>query len=306
MTSKHTIKELLFTTKYPAKVIEQYFDNLRVEFDSILAIPKDLPENIISEIDNAFNEPQLSWSNAYRIEQYLSHICDEETLDTDLKRLLVTYQRHFPEESYNHYKNELEEIKRGDGGEKEKRSVLLRMQAELHSFYIKRSECRDYGFLTRIRVAFIFIIGIAFFLSSLIYCFYFEHLHTSSEMIIITIASGFLGASFSMLVGLKGQLAAASMEDLKILHRQGYILKRAFIGVGAALIAYFLIQSGLLNNLINSELLPVLPVEDTPDMIKSYKNISSLIIWSFIAGFSEILVPNLLIGIENRISNKNS
>ncbi len=306
MVSKHTITDLLFTTKYPEKVIEQYFDNLRVEFDSILAKRKDLPENILSEINNAFDQPQLSWSNAYKIEQYLSHISDEETLETDLKRLLVTYQRHFSEKNYNHYKNELEEIKKGSDDEKEKRSVLLRMHAELHSFYIKRSECRDYGFLTRIRVAFIFLIGIALFLFSLVYCFYFKHLQTSSEMIIITMASGFLGASFSMLVGLKGQLAIASLEDLKILHRQGYILKRAFIGVGAALIAYFLIQSQLLSNVINSALLPELPIKDTSNLIESYKNISSLIIWSFIAGFSEILIPNLLVGVEHRISNKDS
>jgi hypothetical protein len=334
MTYKYTLKALLFSTKYPTQVIEQYFDNLRVEFHSTIAKRKDLPQNIIAEIEKTFSrvsdesdtdKNKLSWFDAYRIEKYLVHICDEETLDTNLKRLLVSCQDHLPEKSYNSYKSELEDIKK-KGGRQEKQSLLLRMQAELHSFFIKRSENREYGFLTRIRIAFIFLVAVALFVSSVICVFCFNDYATTPGMVTITIASGFLGASFSMLVGLKRQLATATMEDLKILHRNSYIFKRAIIGVGAALISYFLIQSGLLDNLINNDLLPDLQISDAQykyvgdvqylqyvryeqniqDIQDSrYENISVLIIWSLIAGFSEILVPSLLIGVENRISNEN-
>ena len=120
-------------------------------------------------------------------------------------------------------------------------------------------------------------------------------------MIVIVIASGFFGANFSMLVNLKTQLAIASLEDLKILHRQGYIFARSCIGGGAALIIYFLLQSNLIGNVVSESLTPKFPITDYS--IESYKNISILIIWSFLAGFSEMLVPSLLIGIERKITN---
>ena len=119
-------------------------------------------------------------------------------------------------------------------------------------------------------------------------------------MIVIVIAAGFFGANFSMLVNLKTLLAAASLEDLKVLHRQGYIIARSCIGVGAALIIYFLMQSNFLSSIISENLIPKLPIDD--DSRREYKNISLLIIWSFLAGFSEMLVPNLLIKIEGRIA----
>ena len=300
MINANDINTLLLKTRHSTKIIEQYFDNLRVEFDCILSKNRELPTSIIDKLNQAFDETPLTWHNAYKIEKYLSYLCDEEILDADLKRSLLLYKKHFSNIEYKYYQCELEEIIKNNENIEEKRSLLLRLQSEMHAFYVNRSEMREYGFLTRIRVAFLFLIGLFFFLISLIYCFYFDHLDTSSEMIILVISSGFFGASFSMLVGLKSQMAMASMEDLKILHRQGYLLKRSFIGVGGALMTYFLIQSGFLSFLVNDSLIPILPVEEIEK--NTYRNISLLIIWSFVAGFSEMLVPSLLSGIEKRIN----
>ena len=299
IAEKHTLWDLLFKIKHPIKILEQYFVNLRVEFESICAKNANLPEKLVAEIEKAFDEEPWSWSNAYKIELYLSHIGDKETLEVDSKRCLDKYQEHLSETGYIHYKRKLEELKENDI--ENKRVVLLGMQEDLHTYFIKRSECRDFGFRTRVRVSLIFLIGIILFLLSLIYCSIFKHLPTSSEMIFITFSAGFLGASFSMIAGLKNQLAKASIEDLKIMHRNCYIFKRLFIGAGAALIIYFLIQSGLLGHVINADLLPILPVEEILAR-ESYQNISVLIVWSFLAGFSEMFVPSLLSKVENKIS----
>lgn len=278
-----------------------YFENLRVEYDALLAREIDLPESILTEISRIFSEKR-SWINAYKIEQYLSHICDEEALDTDLKRYLVDYRNHFQADAVDHYRKELEEIEEKNKGLTEKRSILLRMQAELHSFYVKRSECQEFGFLTRVRVSFVFMTAVATFIATLFYCFYFRHMVQSSEMIIVTFSSGFLGASFSLLIGLNEHIARASLEDLRVMHRLNFILKRTFVGIGAALTTYFLLQSGLLENILAEELLPRLPVEDDGEPSKTYPNISKLIIWAFIAGFSEMFVPRILGSVEKRIS----
>lgn len=292
--NKHTFIELFFSSKYPEKIIKQYYVNLRVEFDNILSKNSNLPSDIINKIETLFKVSEMDWSKAYEIEQYLAHICDEESLEIDLKRHLVSYRNHFSVEEYTHYENEINELLSGSKNVVEKRSILLRILNELHSFYTKRAECRDYGFITRVRTAVTFLIGFFLFLLSLVYCFYAKHMPLSSEVLIITVSSGFFGASFSMLTGLKEQIANSTMEDLKVFHRVIYVLIRPFIGVGAALIFYFFIQSELLQG----DLFPMLPIREkgqlADHLIGDYPEISLMIIWSFIAGFSEKLVPRML------------
>ena len=293
----------LFHTKHPNNLLQMYLDNLRVEYDCIIANGECLPQTIIEKIDSLFKASPSNWFNAYKIEQYLSHCCGEDMLDVDVKRELVAYRKHFSLDEFGHYQNEYEDIISNGKGAVEKRSLLIRLQSELHAFYMKRSECHEYGLLARVRVSFNFILALVLFIFSLMYTFYYQHIPTSSEMIVLAFTTGYLGASFSILVGLKAQLAEASIEDLKIIHRQSFIVKRSFIGVGAAVTTYFLLQSGFLTNLLAESLLPELPINDQKPLIESYLNISKLIIWSFIAGFSEMFVPKLLGGVEARITS---
>lgn len=302
LSEVHTLRYLLFSNKIPVNILKQYFVNLRVEFDSISAKNEGLPKTVVDKIEEAFEEP-LSWFNAYKIEQYLAHICDEEKLEIYLKRYLDNYRDHLSESGYHHYRNELREIESGEADIEEKRSVVLRMQSELHTFYVRRSECRDYGLLTRTRITAVSFVGIILIILSLIYCCYFDDVPAWAKMIPIVFASGFLGTSFSMIVGLKSILANATIEEFKIMHRCTYIIKRLLIGVSAAFVLYFLLQSGFLDHVVSDDLLPkrngVLEWD-------SYKNISMLMIWSFIAGFSEKLVPDMLFKVENRMSGNNS
>jgi len=310
----------LFAIQNQKKIIDFYFNNLRVEFDRIRAQNNGTQQydSIIKKIDETFKKAEensedcKNWITAYQIENYLTHICDEDTLNTDLKRYLSIYKRHFSQQDYDHFERETNDIyirekkidpeKKSSSYLNEKRSLLLRLQAELHAFYIKRSEQRKLAFLARIRIAFIFLVGIFAFLMSLIFC-RFVDFDQSSKIIILVITSGFFGASFSMLTNRRTKLATASLEDLKVLHRQGYIFARSCIGGGAALITYFLIQANFLDAIISKDLIPVLPVTNYD--LAGYKNISLLIIWSFLAGFSERLIPSLLIKIERRIANRN-
>jgi len=230
----HSFRELFFSPKYPQEIIKQYYINLRVEFDNTCSKYDNLPTDITDKIEALFKESKMTWGNAYEIEQHLAHIWDAETLKTDLKRHLVSYGHHFSTTKYNHYKKEIAEVLNGNQSIETKRSLLLRMLNALHSFYTERAECLDYGFIIRVRTAIIYLIGFALFISSLVYCYYAEHMPLSSELLLITVTSGFFGASFSMLTSLKKQLALSTIEDFKIHHRLIYILKRPFIGVGAA------------------------------------------------------------------------
>ncbi|WP_286261102.1 hypothetical protein [Thalassotalea atypica] len=316
MGRDHTLKYLLWETKKPQRTLEQYYINLEVKFYSH-SVTKEAQNNVVfDKIHELLKEQKHSWHSAYKIEQYLAKICDEQTLNSDLNLTLVSVKHHLSANKFNAYKKEVDQCHR-DNIVEHRRIILQKMLSELHSFFINRSESYEYGLLIRVRLAFILSIGLFCFVMSLVYTSYIHHILTAGEMLIIACASGFLGAGFSMIARLKGQLSQSSMEQLKTMHCNIYLIKRLSLGTTAALVVYFLIQSGFLGQLINPDLLPKLPINYLPSIVSEhtntfnetvkevYLNVSVLIVWSFVAGFSEMLVPNLISKVEKRFSTSN-
>jgi hypothetical protein len=128
-----------------------------------------------------------------------------------------------------------------------------------------------------------------------------------SYIMVLAAAAGFWGAAFSMLTGLKTRIEASALEDLKLARYIALLLARALVGVGAALILYFFLRSGLLSGTA----FPDLSMCDSKTL-KGYcngkpeydvwKTWAILIVWCFLAGFSEKLVPSLLAKTEGRLS----
>ncbi len=295
MISNSSIGQLLLVAKHPTNLIEQYYANLSVRYSSVRKTSQE-DSTTINRIGDLLLDSDKSWLKAYEIEKLLIFLSDEHSIDTDLKRTFMKYRLHFSEHECKHFQKLIATTDQQDLDKK--RTVLLSLLDELHLFYMKRSEYRDYGVLTRVRVSFAFILGVLLFILSLLHFCYIDLLDLPSKTFIIAIISGYLGATFSLLVGLKSALSASNMEDLKIMHRLSYIFKRASIGVGGALILYFLIQA----NLIEGGLFPNLPVISNPDVADTYKQISLVITWSIIAGFTEMLVPRLLRETEKKVT----
>jgi len=107
---------------------------------------------------------------------------------------------------------------------------------------------------------------------------------------------GLLGALFSRLYNLERSGSKLTLEELRHAQTFRYILQRACIGACGALIVYFFLQSELVTSVVS----PVF--EKLGEDVKSVRdgqvshisNLARLIIWSFIAGFSESLVPSVL------------
>jgi hypothetical protein len=88
-----------------------------------------------------------------------------------------------------------------------------------------------------------------------------------------------------------------TLEELRNAQAVLYIFLRACIGVCGALIVYFFLQSGL----VAGDLFP--KFGETTNGVASVsdgKSLALLIIWSFIAGFSESLVPSVLSSTERQ------
>ncbi len=115
---------------------------------------------------------------------------------------------------------------------------------------------------------------------------------------ITALMAGFMGACFSMLISLKSRIEVITLKELENLHKLHFILTRIITGIGAALICYYFFRAQLITGSI------------FPDFTKAEeinlhsKTYFTLIIWCFIAGFSEKLVPSILSKTEEQLAEK--
>jgi len=128
---------------------------------------------------------------------------------------------------------------------------------------------------------------------------------------IVAVVTGLLGATFFMLVQLQTRLSEGGLTDARDMWTFRMIFLRCIVGVGAASILYFFFKTGLLDG----SLWPDLHAQGFQKLVSATAdgeialpesnyvpngNFALLIVWSFIAGYSQTLVPNLLLNTEGR------
>jgi hypothetical protein len=116
---------------------------------------------------------------------------------------------------------------------------------------------------------------------------------------------GLLGAFFSRLIFMQ-QNVNLSLDDAFLQRELSYTLLRAGVGVCGALIVYLFLRSGIVDGAVfphfDKIAIENVIVPSTRDsttnvpmkLLVPSKDLALLIVWSFIAGFSEALVPAIL------------
>lgn len=272
-------------------------------------LPADANPAIVAEIEELLGKESHEWEDFYLIERLLAEIYDPMSLDIELQRRLVDAEKMLPEENFLFYKNKLGELNE-DTDVLLKRTLLTRMLGDIQWRYTVKYAKRSHGRVVRNRTAITFILSILPFLALVYSPGFFagvsSALHIRLEFpMYIAILSGIWGASFSMLFNLKQRLDNSHLDDLRVLRTGGFIFSRLFIGVGAALILYFFLEAGLLSG----QALPDLSAIDSANIgtrAADMKNFALLVIWSFLAGFSEKLVPGLLSKTEEKALNSDN
>ncbi len=129
---------------------------------------------------------------------------------------------------------------------------------------------------------------------------------------IVAMVSGLLGAAFFMLIQLQSRLSEGGLADIRDMWTWRLLFLRCIVGIGAASILYFFFRSGLLGGdlwpkleAVNMDLVTQSKVAEVALLnpgtrIVPNKDFALLIIWSFLAGYSQTLVPNLLLNAEAR------
>jgi hypothetical protein len=124
---------------------------------------------------------------------------------------------------------------------------------------------------------------------------------------------GFLGAFFSRLIMLQRNWNM-SLDDILLQKELPYNLLRAGVGTCGALIVYFFLRSGIVSGAIfpvfeQISIQELKPKGDpaasliVPMLLVPSKDLALLMVWSFLAGFSEALVPTILTRTEEQLSS---
>lgn len=293
------LKSLFIEGKSDAQLLDQRYVDLYTTFEKIKlagATPEG-SEKIASKIEDLLGS-EKSWDNANQIEQFLIPIYSDENLEIETKRKLIHAKRKLQQEEWQFYESEFQ-----NSNGHAKRSLLSTLYKDLHLAYDKEKLGKDYTTKTRIRTSLLFIASIFMFFMIPQFQFIQNLLQSKggdkTDLIVTAMASGWMGTSFSMLISLKNRLKISTINDLKSIHRYDYILSRALIGMISGLLLFYAFQA----NILEGRFFPVFNPPDAEKLLDE-KNLALLILWCFISGFSEKLVPDLLSKTEQKISQK--
>ncbi len=129
----------------------------------------------------------------------------------------------------------------------------------------------------------------------------------------VALTAGLFGAAFSMMAQTKKRVEISTLENMRTNARFSMLFFRLGVGVGAAMILYFVFDTDFLGQGALTPNLPEVGFEvsmQTTALFTSIgglspnRDLSLLMLWSFVAGFSEVLVPSILRQAEARVEKK--
>ena len=244
------------------------------------------------QIEDLLNDGRPTWSAAYQIEQLIVDLFDERTLEVELQSRLLEAESSLRPALAAQYGKLAGALKTPA----ERRALLGRLVNDLQWRYtvneVRRTYCKEISKITGM----VFIVAIGFFAA-----FALLSIGGYSMPLLLAGSAGGWGAGFSMLSSLKARLDAADLDSLKLMKTRWILWSRPLIGVGAATILYFFMAAGLLEG-------PLFPKLSSVDVVAPGTSAmrALMIVWCFLAGFSERLVPALLAKTEDRASGQPS
>lgn len=318
------------SSKNQLSAISQFFVILHVTFDTLLVDmdPDTIhsKQKIIDKIGKLFAEfddqfirfrwyrckalfkrrdtwIRHAWRIAYQIELYLIELYPEKNLAMELERRMEKAQTHSDKIAVEFYRKAVYEANDGQT----KKALLKNIIDDMQWMYTNREEMNEYRRLIRIRTSLLFSFVTAL-LVAVIFVLQSKTEITFTALITLTGVVGFWGASFSMLLSLQKDLREGSLEDVKTLNSLWVLTFRGIIGAGAAMVLAFMALANLLPQIlpdtlqllkVSTETISGLNTIQGKDLFLNEK-IHQLIIWCFLAGFSEKLVPSVLGDMEKK------
>jgi hypothetical protein len=241
------------------------------------------------------------WSDCYEVEQLLVHLFDDAMLRTELEVRLLEAETNLRSNLYDYYRS----AARDPADVERRRTLLSRLVNDLQWRYTVQEGKRRFSKSLTTRTGIAFLIALAGFawLAAFVYTTDAGFAPGDLRLLCAAGVAGTLGATFSMLTGLQTRIEASAIYDLNMMRAITMLMARALVGAGAACVIYLFFSSGFLSGSAFPDLSGTNDLKDCGlgkgACLKS-STVSLLVIWCFIAGFSEKLVPGLLAKAEGK------
>jgi hypothetical protein len=200
--------------------------------------------------------------------------------------------------------------------EDEKQALLAKLLRDTHNRYAERRLEREERWkaagrmarlgvlLTGLVVGILIVLGLEPSFRFWGAAYNLDHVALARQNTVVCVFFGVLGAYLSRLIAFQNGSAKLSYDDLRNGYSGKYLFVRLLVGALSALIVYFVIAG----RLIGGELFPAPEATggfgplwqpyDGANYTGPTANFAKLIVWSFIAGFSERFLPDSLSTLE--------
>lgn len=243
-------------------------------------------DKVLKEVESLLRT-RKSWRNVYKVEQLLLPYLNEDSIDIEWGRRLTQARSRLNSDLVTYY----EKSYTAESSIESKRYLLNAIVGDMQWSYENRQIVSFYERTLQLRLSMAFVFSMLLFFGPNVAPGVYKTLlkvtlDNSDSLIYMSITAGMMGALFSVLVSLRKSVQNASLADLRIMKGKTFPLMKASIGGGGGLILYYLLKGGILSG-------SVFPIID--DSIQfGDRTYALLVVWCFLSGFSEKMVPNLL------------
>lgn len=309
-------------------MLRQFFGNLQVLFD-ICGSPKNEAEmRIHARLHELLTPPsppdvylglltgastsRRTWQKAYAAQQLLVMVLPAEFVRAELLKNYAEICEKQPAKKAI-YEEQIGALK-GAWNDDLARAVLVRMLNDNQWFNSQKFQIRHMTTRYYVRLIYMFVmIALLFFLTL---AFLPAFLVLLQQVIpdagrwgfagfIYMLSAGFLGASFSMLTSQRQAVRVRSIEAMEVLSGLPMMFLRLMVGAGAAAILYFFFEAGIVSGSVFPSLSSIgfSEIESNTLPARNWSLVpnpalSLMMIWGFLAGFSEKLVSTMLARVD--------
>lgn len=300
--------------KASSTLCEQFFNSLSaiaLQIEEADATAKNSPP--MTKAREILENPTQDWLAAYKVEQYFAQAMPPVMVEVELDRRMSDARRVDLKAADAYAAQIADARQKSDTGQL--RAILLRLIGDVQWKFLQRHLRRRYSSVYKSRMTGVFVFSALILLAGI-----FTTLLSAGRLsetdwvlytgLVATCSAGTFGAAFSQLVHMRKRISESTLDDIRVAYRYETILTRVLVGYGGALILYFLLRSDILIGTIWPDLTKLGFNEIVVDkgialgnMVPN-RDLCLLMVWSFIAGFSENFVPAMLTRTEARAGAK--